>query len=89
MALGIQCFGLVQGVFFRASTKQEADYLGIKGWVRNEPDGSVLIHAQGSNEQLKTFLKWCTKGPIMAQVSEVRSWEKEDELCYDFRIIRD
>lgn len=88
MALSIQCFGIVQGVFFRASTKEEADYLMIKGWVRNEPDGSVLIHAEGGEDELKRFLKWCSHGPIMARVSEVRSKEKADEGFSDFRVLK-
>jgi len=65
---------MVQGVFFRASTKEMADTLGIKGWVKNESDGSVLILAEGTADQLDQFLSWVEKGPPHAQVSET---EKE------------
>ena len=49
----IRIFGIVQGVYFRASTKMEADRLGVNGFVQNEMDGSVYIEAEGSAEQLK------------------------------------
>jgi acylphosphatase len=50
MALQIRVWGKVQGVFYRASAKQEADKLGIRGTVKNEPDGSVVIQAEGSED---------------------------------------
>lgn len=65
----IKVSGRVQGVFFRASTKSKADELGIKGLVRNEPDGSVYIEAEGHESNLKSFLDWCQYGPPRAQVS--------------------
>ncbi len=65
---------MVQGVFFRTSTKEMADTLGIKGWVKNESDGSVLILAEGPADQLNQFLSWVEKGPSHAQVSDT---EKE------------
>lgn len=64
----IHVFGKVQGVFFRASTKEKADELSIKGFVRNEPDGSVYIEASGDEGSVKEFIKWCNHGPGMAQV---------------------
>lgn len=69
--LKLQVFGKVQGVFFRASTKEKADELEIKGFVRNEPDGSVYIEAEGDDINLEEFKKWCRHGPRMAKVSEV------------------
>ena len=69
----IQVFGRVQGVFFRASTKEQADRLGIKGWVKNEPDSSVLILATGTLKQLEELEAWCRKGPIMANVTRLES----------------
>lgn len=53
--------GTVQGVFFRASTKDAADRLGIKGFVRNEPDGSVYIEAEGEEEKLNQFMECCVE----------------------------
>ncbi len=64
----IKVSGKVQGVFFRASTKEEADRLNIKGSVRNEQDGSVWIEAEGDSEALQTFIGWCKHGPRMARV---------------------
>ncbi|MGI9545460.1 MAG: acylphosphatase, partial [Cyclobacteriaceae bacterium] len=53
--------GRVQGVFYRASTKQKALELGLVGWVCNRSDGSVYLEAEGSKEQLNTLLAWCKK----------------------------
>ena len=63
--------GKVQGVFFRASTKEQADKLDLKGWVRNLPGGSVEIDAEGTKENLEEFLKWCDTGPPNAIVSNL------------------
>ena len=66
----IKISGLVQGVFFRASTKEKADRLGVKGFVRNEPDSSVYIEAEGEEEALNEFIKWCHHGPPHAYVEK-------------------
>lgn len=58
--------GRVQGVGFRFSTKQSADELGIKGIVRNEPDGTVYVEAAGSKDQLSQFIETLRKGPSPA-----------------------
>lgn len=73
MALRIKVTGRVQGVFFRATTKEKADELGVKGWVRNEPDGSVLIEAEGEEDRLSEFKEWCIKGPAAARVDRVHA----------------
>ena len=69
--------GVVQGVFFRASTKAKADELGIKGFVSNQRDGSVYIEAEGESERLKKFIQWCRNGPANASVErcDVREME--------------
>lgn len=67
----INVYGLVQGVFFRASAKEEAKKLKITGFARNEPDGSVYLEAEGEKEALDKFIKWCNIGPNMAQVEKV------------------
>ncbi|RKQ51201.1 acylphosphatase [Roseivirga pacifica] len=87
-AVKIQVYGVVQGVFFRASTKQAADRLGLKGWCRNEPDGSVLIEAVGNKEQLEQFEAWCNEGPEMARVDKLLKTEVEVEEFPDFEIRR-
>jgi acylphosphatase len=65
--------GKVQGVFYRVSTKNKADDLGVKGFVQNLPDGSVYAEAEGPAEQIEIFVKWCHEGPPHAQVTEVRT----------------
>ncbi len=68
----IKITGHVQGVFFRASTKQKADALSLTGFVRNEPDGSVYVEAEGEEQTLDEFVQWCGEGPPRAQVAECR-----------------
>lgn len=63
--------GRVQGVFFRASTREAALQYGVTGFVRNEPDGSVYIEATGEEESLQRFISWCRKGPPQAIVKDV------------------
>lgn len=69
--LNIKVYGLVQGVFFRASAKQEAERLKLTGLARNENGGSVYIEAEGEKENLDKFTKWCNLGPSMSQVEKV------------------
>lgn len=69
--LNIKIYGLVQGIFFRASAKEQADKLSITGFARNEPDGSVCIEAEGEKRNLNEFIKWCHLGPPMSQVEKV------------------
>lgn len=61
--------GRVQGVWFRASTQEQALQLGVCGWAKNCQDGSVEIHAEAEKETLEEFINWCRKGPPAAQVS--------------------
>ena len=63
--------GRVQGVAYRASTRHEAQRLGLVGWVRNLPDGSVELEAQGDAEVVERLLAWCRKGPSLARVTSV------------------
>lgn len=69
--LTIRVMGRVQGVFFRASTREVASNLQLRGFVRNEPDGSVYIEAEGTDEALEKFVAWCRQGPPHAIVSDV------------------
>jgi acylphosphatase len=68
----IRIIGRVQGVYFRASAREAAFNNGVKGFVRNEPDGSVYIEAEGEEKALQEFLFWCRQGPSRAQVEEVQ-----------------
>lgn len=71
--LDITVTGKVQGVFFRASTKEVADLLGIYGWVMNHKDGSVRIEAEGDEAELRQFTDWLRQGPDGAKVEQVIS----------------
>ena len=64
--------GRVQGVFYRDSTMRRARELGLAGFVQNQPDGTVLIEAQGPREVLKSLIKWAHDGPPAAVVNEIK-----------------
>lgn len=86
--LNIKIYGRVQMVLFRDSAKRKAEKLGLKGFVKNEPDGAVYIEAEGNEEKLKEFLEWCKKGPILAKVEKVDSdFSDKLENFDDFEII--
>jgi acylphosphatase len=80
--------GKVQGVFYRATAKDVADLLGIKGWVKNLPDDNVEIRATGSEEILQKFIAWCKQGPPKATVDEVVVEELDLQEFNGFRIVR-
>lgn len=69
----IKIYGKVQGVGFRFYTNKKAKELEIKGFVKNKPDGSVYIEAEGQEENLLLFINWCNDGPMWARVSKVES----------------
>ena len=76
-AVEVTVTGLVQGVFFRAEARREADRLGVTGWVRNEPDGSVVAHFEGEPGAVDAMVDWCRKGPSRARVERVDVRETE------------
>lgn len=79
--------GRVQGVFFRASAQREAKRLGLTGWVRNRPDSSVEILAEGEEDQLKELIAWANRGPSAARVERVDvRWRSFSGDFFDFRI---
>ena len=80
--------GKVQGVFFRASAKDKADDLGIKGWVKNTPEGDVEIMANGNQMAVDEFIQWCRTGPSKAKVTSVDTRIVEEEDFTGFRITR-
>ncbi len=86
--LQISVYGKVQGVFFRASTKAIADFLGVKGIVMNRPDGSVYIEAEGDEFSLEELLNFCGKGPDKAQVEKVETHEGEIKNYRNFEVIK-
>jgi acylphosphatase len=68
--------GRVQGVCFRANTREMAIRMGVAGWVRNLPDGSVEVFMQGPDEKVNSLLSWCYQGPACASVASVDYAEK-------------
>ncbi|MFH0884232.1 MAG: acylphosphatase [Candidatus Micrarchaeota archaeon] len=85
--LHIHILGDVQGVFFRAGVQSEAKSLGLTGWVRNLPDGSVEVMAEGAREPLERLMEWCSHGPAGASVSEIKcEWHGATGEFTDFRI---
>ncbi len=69
--LHLQVYGRVQGVFYRAHTCEEAQHLGLVGWVRNRPDGSVELVAEGPEAKLIRLREWCRRGPPAARVERL------------------
>ena len=69
--------GIVQGVFFRANTKDLALRLGVNGWVRNLPDGRVEAVFEGEEEKVKEIIEFCKKGPPGSRVDEIDVKEEE------------
>lgn len=86
--INIKISGKVQGVYFRASAKQKADMLGIKGIVRNEDDGSVYAEAEGEEKFLQQFTDWCHRGPERAAVSRCEISEGAVKGYLNFQIQR-
>jgi acylphosphatase len=78
--------GRVQGVSFRYSAEREADRLGVAGWVRNEPDGSVAAHVEGDPGAVDAFVRWCHEGPRLAYVERVDVRPADDQGLTSFGV---
>ncbi len=63
--------GRVQGVYFRAETRQQAFQLCVTGWVRNLPDGRVEVLAEGNEQSVRDLISWCRQGPPRSRVDQV------------------
>jgi acylphosphatase len=70
--------GKVQGVYFRHSTRLQAERLGLRGVARNLPDGSVEVIAHGTPEAMENLREWLNRGPSGAQVAAVQEFEDLD-----------
>jgi acylphosphatase len=80
--------GLVQGVFFRASTRDKARELGLSGWVRNLHDGRVEAVFEGDDKAVGQMLQWCTHGPESAEVQSLDTdWEEPSGEFKGFNIL--
>lgn len=86
VAVDLVVTGRVQGVTFRAATAQEARRAGVRGWVRNEPDGSVAVHAEGPAAAVEALVAWCASGPALARVHDVRRSAGTVEGCGSFDV---
>jgi acylphosphatase len=80
--------GTVQGVGYRYSTYNQANQIGISGWVRNLPDGRVEAVFEGTKEQVESMIRWCYQGSRGSSVSDVVVQYEQLEGLEDFRIIK-
>jgi acylphosphatase len=78
--------GRVQGVFFRQTALQIATGLGLTGFARNQPDGSVYIEVEGEEVKLQKFLEWCREGPQLAVVKDVSYRGQKPKGSQEFEI---
>ena len=78
--------GRVQGVFFRAWTRERAEALGLTGWIRNCPDGHVEAHVEGEDSLVEQMLELLRRGPPAAQVENLRTWDVEPCEFDDFEV---
>lgn len=83
----IKITGKVQGVFFRKKTQEKAKELGIKGWVRNEADGSVLTEIEGNQQALTVMEAWLKNGPERARVEHLLVQIGSEKGYRDFKIL--
>jgi acylphosphatase len=80
--------GRVQGVFFRAETREEAERLGVSGWVRNLPGGQVEVLACGSESQLAALRQWLRRGPALARVRALQCESQPEQVYAGFEVRR-
>lgn len=88
MYVHIHIMGRVQGVFFRATAKDLAVSLGLRGWVRNNNDGSVSVEAAGEDDNVEKFINWCRTGPARASVERIEVQYKKSSHFTGFEIVR-
>lgn len=86
-SLTIKLYGLVQGVFFRDAVAKKAFELGVTGFVENQPDGTVVVVAEGDEVSLKELLNWSKCGPEFAQVEKVENqWTNATSAYENFQV---
>jgi len=79
VARHVRVTGQVQGVFFRAWTREQADRLDVRGWVRNSADGSVEAHIEGTEESVAQLIQLLQRGPPGARVDDLQVIDVEPE----------
>jgi acylphosphatase len=85
-AVSVKVTGRVQGVAFRWYAVQEAERLGVRGWIRNEPDESVAGHFEGPSDAVDALVAWCGHGPSYASVRHVSVTEARATGAAEFTI---
>ena len=85
-AVRVRIRGLVHGVSFRASMAKMAGESGVRGWVRNLPDGSVEAFLEGDERSVKKVVEWSRRGPSRARVDRVDVEHVSPRNHRDFRI---
>ncbi|MCD6245241.1 MAG: acylphosphatase [Candidatus Korarchaeota archaeon] len=87
--VALKIYGRVQGVFFRSTMRDVARELGLTGWVRNVPDGTVEAVIEGDRTAVERMIAWAHEGPPLAKVEKVDvTWEPYRGEFRDFRIVR-
>lgn len=81
--------GKVQGVFYRACAREEAEKLGITGWIKNTGEGNVEAMINGNQGDIDRYISWCWKGPSRARVENVEVIKVEDREFQEFKVIRE
>tara|TARA_Y100000310_G_C20293137_1_gene628122 strand:- start:241 stop:510 length:270 start_codon:yes stop_codon:yes gene_type:complete len=81
-------YGKVQMVNFRYYIKEKADKLNLKGWIKNNEDGSVEAVFEGQEKNINDITKFCKKGPSSAKVNIIKITEEKPENLQEFKIIR-
>lgn len=86
----VSVVGRVQGVFYRQTTKDKAQSLGLVGWVKNQADGSVALEATGPKDRVMQLIEWCRQGPRLARVDDLQvEWLEQQSTARDkFEVVR-
>ena len=79
-------YGLVQGVFYRDTTRRLAEQHGVSGWVRNRADGAVEAVFEGLPDQVDHLIAWARRGPSQASVDSVEVYEEPPEGLAGFAV---
>ncbi len=87
-AVHVYVSGKVQGVFYRANTKNKANELGINGWIKNRKDGRVEAFFEGEDEKVQQMISWCWKGSPIAEVDDVMVEVSKSQNLQSFEIKR-
>ena len=87
-AARVVVWGRVQGVCFRAASRDAAELCAVRGWVRNRSDGSVEAWLEGERAAVEQMIAWCRRGPEMAYVERLELQWQAPTGCVGFRVTR-